>query len=218
MRPIEAPRPGSSLWPDVGGSCESHRRVSRARMLTARAATISTVTAAISDSIAHEQLRPVGQRHRVGGAERDRVRERDVEVVLQHRGPAGAASVGFSSWGNWKSGATGARASARATGPAAVDLPEDERERDHVHDEDDDGTREELPAGHVAAARESDPSTRPMPTRFATDEKAEQASRRALRRCSLLERRAGRGRAGRRGRGRGPAGRARARPTSRCAA
>ena len=38
--------------------------------------------------------------------------------------------------------------------PAAVDLPEDEREGDHVDDQDDAGAREQLGAGHVAATRD----------------------------------------------------------------
>src|SRR4029453_754102 len=36
---------------------------------------------------AHGQFGPVGRGHRVGGAERDRVREPEVQVVEEHRTP-----------------------------------------------------------------------------------------------------------------------------------
>ena len=88
------------------------------RMLTARDTTRATVTIEMSRLHGHRHLRPPGQRHHVGRAERRGVGERQVQVVEEGGSQSGGTiSGGLTICANWKSGYLLLRLSARATGP-----------------------------------------------------------------------------------------------------
>ncbi len=89
----------------AGGALHRAYGTHAQRMFTARATTSPIVTSAASAWVGHQRLRERRQGHRVGGAERGGVGERDVEVVDHPRLPALAArGRGRVICGNRKSG------------------------------------------------------------------------------------------------------------------
>ena len=99
----------------------------------------------------HQQLRRAGDRHRVGRAEGRRVRARRVEVVGEGRLPVRhqLLGVGHLREQEVRRIAVAVLAGAR---PPTVELPEPEREHEHVREPHEERAGEQLPPAHLRAA------------------------------------------------------------------
>ena len=120
-------RRSSTVGPSVADRPHAHDR-----MLTARATTRPTVISDDERLRAHQPLGGRRQRHRVGGAERGRVRERNVQVVDQPGHPVRRRPAGIGHLREQEVGTVALVPRARAGRAAPVDLPVPEPEQQHV--------------------------------------------------------------------------------------
>ena len=130
-----------------GGAGVAFSDVGHERMLTARAATRRTVIAASPDS-GHQRLGGPRERHRVGRAEGDRVRERDVQVVPEARRPTLAREVLVIVLRELEVGRTPRLRKRAGDGAAVVELPEGEPEGHGI------GEPDRTPADEQLASRD----------------------------------------------------------------